>query len=114
MTEVRTSPRDAAVPRRIPGTRPAMAPENRKPGGRPSRWLRPKTPPGKAPHRLQPTIRRPETLRSAEALLHATVMISLYDAGGRPLYRNPAARADIGSVDAPLASRFVDERASRS
>ena len=51
----------------------------------------------------------PETLRSAEALLHATVMISLYDQAGRPLYRNPAARADVGSDDALLASRFVDE-----
>jgi diguanylate cyclase (GGDEF)-like protein/PAS domain S-box-containing protein len=50
-----------------------------------------------------------ETLRSAEALLHATVMISLYDSGGRPLYRNPAARTDVGSVDATLASRFVDD-----
>ncbi len=51
----------------------------------------------------------PDTLRSAEALLHATVMISLYDAEGRPLYRNPAARADTGSLDAPLAARFVDD-----
>ena len=51
----------------------------------------------------------PETLRSAEALLHATVMISLYDKAGRPLYRNPAARTDVGSEDALLASRFVDE-----
>jgi len=51
----------------------------------------------------------PETLRSAEALLHATVMISLYDMAGRPLYRNPAARADVGSDDALLASRFVDQ-----
>jgi diguanylate cyclase (GGDEF)-like protein/PAS domain S-box-containing protein len=50
----------------------------------------------------------PETLRSAEALLHATVMISLYDELGRPLYRNPAARADVGGSDAPLVSRFVD------
>ena len=50
----------------------------------------------------------PDTLRSAEALLHATVMISLYDADGRPLYRNPAARADIGSIDASLLARFID------
>src|SRR5262249_29800111 len=51
----------------------------------------------------------PDTLRSAEALLHATAMISLYEYQGQPLYRNPAARADVGSVDAPLSSRFVDE-----
>jgi hypothetical protein len=36
----------------------------------------------------------PETPRSAEALLHANVMISLYDKLDQPLYRNPAARAD--------------------
>jgi diguanylate cyclase (GGDEF)-like protein/PAS domain S-box-containing protein len=51
----------------------------------------------------------PETLRSAEALLHATVMISLYDKSGRPLYRNPAARTNVGGNDASLTSRFVDE-----
>jgi diguanylate cyclase (GGDEF)-like protein len=51
----------------------------------------------------------PETLRSAEALLHATVMISLYSLDGQPLYRNPAARADVGSVNETLLSRFVDE-----
>jgi diguanylate cyclase len=51
----------------------------------------------------------PETLRSAEALLHATVMISLYDKLGRPLYRNPAARADVGDNDGTFASRFVDQ-----
>jgi diguanylate cyclase len=52
----------------------------------------------------------PETLRSAEALLHANVMISLYDKPGRPLYRNPAARADVGSDATLLSSRFVDEK----
>ena len=51
----------------------------------------------------------PDTLRSAEALLHATVMISLYDVGGTPLYRNPAARADIGSTEALLSARFLDD-----
>jgi diguanylate cyclase (GGDEF)-like protein len=55
----------------------------------------------------------PETLRSADALLHATVMISLYDKTGQPLYRNPAARADVGGTDALLASRFVDEEDHR-
>jgi diguanylate cyclase (GGDEF)-like protein len=51
----------------------------------------------------------PETLRSAEALLHASVMISLYDLEDRALYRNPAARADVAGADASLAARFVDE-----
>lgn len=40
-------------------------------------------------HHEQP----PETLRSAEALLHTTVMISLFAKDGSPLYRNTAARA---------------------
>ena len=34
----------------------------------------------------------PTNLRSAEALLHTDVMISLYELGGPPLYMNPAAR----------------------
>lgn len=34
----------------------------------------------------------PTTLRSAEALLHTDVMISLYSLQGAPLYTNPAAR----------------------
>ena len=53
----------------------------------------------------------PESLRSAEALLHTSVMITLYDPEGRPLYRNPAARAAaIGidaAMDASLLARFV-------
>jgi len=36
---------------------------------------------------------QPETLRSAEALMHTTVMISLFARDGSPLYRNTAARA---------------------
>lgn len=40
----------------------------------------------------------PATLRSAEALLHTDVMISLYSVQGDPLYTNPAARkAALGS-----------------
>ncbi len=50
----------------------------------------------------------PDTLRSAEALLHTSVMISLYTLDGRPLYRNPAARAEMGGIDATIESRFVD------
>ncbi|MBL8709540.1 MAG: PAS domain-containing sensor histidine kinase [Rhodospirillaceae bacterium] len=54
----------------------------------------------------------PESLRSADALLHTTVMITLYDLDGRPLYRNPAARAAAIGVDgadqAAFADRFVE------
>jgi signal transduction histidine kinase len=57
----------------------------------------------------------PETLRSAEALLHTTVMITLYDLSGIPLYRNPAARsvapAEGSGQPTPLGSRFVDGHA---
>ncbi|GLS23120.1 hypothetical protein GCM10007874_61400 [Labrys miyagiensis] len=50
----------------------------------------------------------PETLRSAEALLHTQMMISLYDDGGALLYQNPAARSTWEAADTSLASRFVD------
>ena len=50
----------------------------------------------------------PDTLRSAQALLHTTVMISLYDLEGKTLYNNPAARAAQGDVNAGLEQRFVD------
>lgn len=55
----------------------------------------------------------PESLRSAEALLHTSVMITLYDPDGRALYRNPAARAAALGVDdgiiTSFAARFVDQ-----
>ena len=50
----------------------------------------------------------PDTLRSAQALLHTTVMISLYDLEGKTLYSNPAARAAQGDANAGLEDRFVD------
>jgi len=50
----------------------------------------------------------PDTLRSAQALLHTTVMISLYDLEGKTLYNNPAARAAQGDANAGLEQRFVD------
>ncbi|HVJ41239.1 MAG TPA: ATP-binding protein [Dongiaceae bacterium] len=57
----------------------------------------------------------PETLRSAEALLHTSVMITLYDLAGLPLYRNPAARSAAPRAELdqgmPLGSRFVDAHA---
>ena len=49
----------------------------------------------------------PEGLRSSEALLHTSVMISLYDSEGGPLYRNPAARAMQPEREACLSDRFV-------
>lgn len=49
----------------------------------------------------------PETLRSAEALLHTSVMISLYDLDGAPLYCNPAARASQLDPTINVANRFV-------
>lgn len=51
---------------------------------------------------------RPETLRSAEALLHTPVMISLFSRNGAPLYRNPASRASQIDPDLTLHNRLVD------
>ncbi|MES0880341.1 putative bifunctional diguanylate cyclase/phosphodiesterase [Roseibium sp. SCP14] len=50
----------------------------------------------------------PETLRSAEALLHTAVMISLFSKDGKPLYRNTAARAACGSQELHFAKQFSD------
>ncbi len=50
----------------------------------------------------------PETLRSAQALLHTSVMISLYELDGQPLYSNPAARAAQLEGAPKLIDRFVD------
>ncbi len=48
----------------------------------------------------------PETVRSADALLHTSVMISLFHRDGRQLYRNPAARVAYGGVPRTLADQF--------
>jgi diguanylate cyclase (GGDEF)-like protein len=53
-------------------------------------------------------VAEPESLRSVEALLHTAAMISLYDANGRPLYRNPAARESARASTDTLADRIVD------
>ena len=53
-----------------------------------------------------------DALRSAEALLHTSVMITLYDAKGEPLYRNPAARTAVRAYNESLASHFVSEATS--
>lgn len=50
----------------------------------------------------------PESLRSAEALLHTSVMISLYDTSGEPLYCNPAARASHFDSSVNASRRFVN------
>ncbi|MFT3803850.1 MAG: bifunctional diguanylate cyclase/phosphodiesterase [Burkholderiaceae bacterium] len=50
----------------------------------------------------------PESLRSVDALLHTPMVIGLYDLEGRPLYRNPAARASARAPDETLAQRFAD------
>ncbi len=56
----------------------------------------------------------PETLRSAEALLHTTVMISLYADNGKPLYQNPAARASNADTGQNAECRFADRSEYRA
>lgn len=51
----------------------------------------------------------PENLRSAEALLHTDVMITLYLVDGPPLYMNPAARNFSGETSVPLRDMFVQQ-----
>ena len=48
----------------------------------------------------------PEVLRSSEALLHTSVMITLLDTEGNLLYCNPAARARYGSSCMQVGQRF--------
>ena len=50
----------------------------------------------------------PEAVRSVEALLHTSVMISLYDEAGNALYRNPAARRSAGAGRDAFNQRFVE------
>ncbi|MEM7376299.1 MAG: EAL domain-containing protein [Pseudomonadota bacterium] len=49
-----------------------------------------------------------EALRSAEALLHTSVMITLFSASGMPLYRNPAARSKANHANETLGEHFAD------
>ncbi len=53
---------------------------------------------------------QPDNLRSAEALLHTDVMITLYSFSGPPLYMNPAARNASHDANAPIVQLFVDSR----
>ncbi len=50
----------------------------------------------------------PEKLRSIGALLHTSVMISLYDKMGKLLYSNPAARHMHATLDLSLRDRFIE------
>ncbi|KJV30589.1 diguanylate cyclase [Aquitalea magnusonii] len=50
----------------------------------------------------------PDTLRSAEALLHSPVFITLYQADGQALYRNPSAREQVLDPAECWQTRFVD------
>ncbi len=52
----------------------------------------------------------PETLRSADALLHTDVMIALYAIGGEALYLNPAARNLMPVKPAAFQDLFEDPR----
>lgn len=56
----------------------------------------------------------PESLRTVEALLHTTVMITLYDATGRALYRNPAAQAAVPLDFNHQGHRFVRDEDFRN
>jgi diguanylate cyclase (GGDEF)-like protein len=49
-----------------------------------------------------------ETLRSSQALLLTSVMVSLYEHSGKLIYANPAARTMLGINLVELSSRFVD------
>ncbi|MBU8536425.1 putative bifunctional diguanylate cyclase/phosphodiesterase [Falsiroseomonas tokyonensis] len=53
---------------------------------------------------------QPEAIRSADALLHTKLMISLHDLDGRTLYCNPAARASFDSPQQDLPARFLHRR----
>lgn len=52
----------------------------------------------------------PATLRSAEALLHTEVMITLYTEDGVPLYRNPAARDAAPGGQQACRDRFLTQQ----
>ena len=53
-------------------------------------------------------VESPNALRSSEAVLYSSVMISLYTMDGKPLYRNTAARASCSNVNEAFQDRFLD------
>ncbi|MCB6182555.1 EAL domain-containing protein [Leeia sp. TBRC 13508] len=56
----------------------------------------------------------PESRRSVEALLHTSVMITLYSREGIPLYRNPAARSSTLHPEETLQDRIQHSNQSFS
>lgn len=50
----------------------------------------------------------PDTLYRANALLHTSVYVSVYDEAGEMVYANPAARRRLGSSRRRLASHFCN------
>ena len=52
----------------------------------------------------------PDALRSAQALLHTPVHISLYGSRGEVLYLNPAARSARKALNLGLVERFCNQR----
>ncbi len=59
---------------------------------------------------LVASVADPDNLRSAEALTHTSVMITLYHLGGYALYRNPASRAAAPDSGLVYSERFVCEK----
>ena len=57
---------------------------------------------------LQETETMPENIRSADALLHADVMVALFEESGPPLYLNPAARKAFPNGATGFRDLFVD------
>ena len=53
---------------------------------------------------------QPQNLRSAEALLHTDVMITLFSKSGPPLYQNPAARNAFIDRGSGLSALFVQRQ----
>lgn len=51
----------------------------------------------------------PETIRSVEALLHTSVMITLYSADGRVLYTNPSSRHSLVDGKNVFNKRFISK-----
>ncbi|WP_236687474.1 putative bifunctional diguanylate cyclase/phosphodiesterase [Chromobacterium subtsugae] len=51
----------------------------------------------------------PASLRSAEALMHTSVPITLYDSAGMALYRNPSARAQVADAGERWRQHFLHD-----
>ncbi len=51
----------------------------------------------------------PATLRSAEALMHTSMLVTLYDSAGMVLYRNPSARAKVAYASETWRQHFIHD-----